>query len=132
MQKNIRSFTLEEAHELLPVIESVLKRLDAKVKLSEKLHDHLLMEDLLHEATGSTNQLLVQEDQQKLDASVEALAEEIQEINALGCKICDLTKGWIDFPANHEGHTVFYVWKRGEAQIRFYRQIQDKTKLLPL
>ncbi len=132
MQKNPRSFTLEEAHELIPAVEKILARLDAKIKLSEKLHDHLLMEDLLHEATGSTNHVLVQEDQRKLDASVEALAEEIQEINSLGCRICDLLKGWIDFPANYGGEAVFYVWKKGEPKIRFYRLTQDKEKLFPL
>ena len=132
MHRSSRFFTLEEAHELIPAIEKILKRLDAKVKASEKLHDHLLMEDLIHEATGSTNQVLVQEDQQKLDASVEALVEEVQEINSLGCKVCDLSRGWIDFPANHQGNTVFYVWKRGDAKIRFYRSVQDKGKLFPL
>ena len=132
MYGNPRRFTLEEAQELLPVIEHVLKRLDAKMKLSEKLHDHLLIEDLLQQATGSEDLVLVQEDQQKLDASVEALAEEIQEIHSLGCKVCDLAKGWIDIPAIHEGNPVFYVWKRGEVKINFYRSIQDKTKLFPI
>lgn len=131
MQSNPRFFTLEEAHELIPAIEKVLKRLDAKVKVSEKLHDHLLMEELLHEATGSTNETLVQEDQKRLDQSVESLAEEIQEINSLGCKVCNLARGWIDFPAKRLGTPVFYVWKRGDEQIRFYRGTQDKN-LLPL
>ena len=130
--RNTRWFNLEEAHQLLPVIESVLKRMDAKVKLSEKLHDHLLMEDLLHAATGNANQVLLQEDQKHFEQNAEALVEEIQEINSLGCKIFDFIKGWIDFPAQHEGAAVFYVWKRGEADIRFYRTAQDKTKLLPL
>lgn len=123
---------MEEAGELIPALEKVLKRLDAKVKASEKLHDHLLMEDLLHEATGSSNQALVQEDQRRLDASIEELAEEIREINSLGCKVYDLTKGLFDFPGKREGSAVFFVWKRGDEQIRFYRTPQDKTKLIPL
>lgn len=132
MQRHPRCFTLKEAHELLPVIEKVLKRLDIKVKLSEKLHDHLLIEDLLHQATGSSNSALVQEDQQRLDQSVESLAEEIKEINSLGCKVCDLGKGWIDFPAERAGNSIFYVWKRGDTQIRFYRQVEDKGTLFQL
>ena len=132
MHKNSRCSTLEEAHELLPAVEKVLKRLEEKIKVSEKLHDHLLMEDLLHQAGSGMNPVSVQEDQKKLDESVELLAEHIQEMNALGCRICDLTKGWIDFPANHQGSSVFYVWKRGETQIRFYRSPHDKTKLISL
>lgn len=127
-----RWFTLEEAQEMLPALEKVLERLDAKVKASEKLHDHLLMEDLLHQATGKNDMDSFQEDQRRLDDSVEAMAEELQEINSLGCKVSDLSKGLIDFPAKREGDAVFYVWKRGEAQIRFYRSPQDKDTLLPL
>lgn len=129
---SLKFFTLEEAQEIFPVIEAVLKKLDAKLTASEKLHDHLLMEELLHEATGKMNHDLVQEDQKRLDESIEALVEEIREINSLGCRIYDLSRGLIDFPAEHNGQTVFYVWKRGDSRIHFYRQPQDKNQLLPL
>jgi len=120
-----RKFTLEEIHRLLPDLEIRITRFLEKKAAYARMHDHLLMEELLQDievrqgssAAGSA----AEEEAGKLEITVSELEREIREMRRLGCVLQDLEKGWVDFPAVHNNRAVFFSWKRGDAAVRFYR-----------
>src|SRR5258708_3640990 len=131
MEKHPHLFTIEEANALLPQIENILKRFDQKKHKSEKLHDEILMEELLRER-GSTGmqgsdlerlENFLMEEIARLDNTIQEIESEIKAIRSMGCKVRNLSKGLIDFPAEQNGSAIFYVWKRGEDSVRYYRTI---------
>lgn len=138
MEKHARFFTLDEANAVLPELSAILKRFDQKKHASEKIHDELLMEELLGEMSKKDGKTLdrlehiIMEEVAKLDRAIEELETEIRAIRALGCKVRNLSKGWIDFPAEKEGRAVFFVWKRGEDSVRYYRPVEDSSRIFPL
>lgn len=130
----MRFFTLEEANQLLPRLEDILARMEKKRRTHEKLHDELLMEDLLRQASGRRDEHLFPEERaQFLDEMIEELSGEIDEIRSLGCFLRKISRGgWVDFPAERNGDAIFYVWKRGEKTIRHYRTAEEASELLPV
>lgn len=140
MEKHPHLFTIDEANALIPQIENILTRFDRKKQVSEKLHDELLMEELLRErgslgAQASDLERLesfLAEEIVKLDNTIQEIESEIQAIRSMGCKVRNLSKGLIDFPAEQNGSAIFYVWKRGESAVHYYRKIEDRASLFPL
>ena len=133
MENHIRLFTVEEANALLPELEKILKRFDQKKRISEKMHDELLMEELLCGSSSSAvSKSFLEEEAARLDQALSAIESEIHAIRALGCKVRFLSKGWVDFPAQRGEMVVFFVWKRGEDAVRYYREVEDPLQLLPL
>ncbi len=129
----MRCFTLQEANGLLPQIEAILARIEQKRRHHDKLHDELLMEELLQQASGKKHEhLFPRERAQYLDEAIEGLVGEIEEIRRLGCLVRSLSRGWVDFPAERNGVSVFLVWKRGEKEIRFYRTSEKAAELLAI
>ncbi len=140
MEKHPRVFTLQEANALLPELEVILKKFDQKKRQSEKMHDELLMEELLRQrgpanmSTGELEQLenFLTEEIAKLDKTIQDIESEIRAIRSMGCKVRNLSQGLIDFPAEKNGNSIFYVWKRGETSVRYYRHIEDRSSIFPL
>ncbi len=119
-----RFFTLEEIHRLLPDLEVRITRFLEKKSAYMRMHDHLLMEELLEDierSKGSSSASQSEEEADKLELAVSDLEREIMEIQRLGCLLHDLEKGWIDFQARHGGERVYLCWKWGEKTVRFYR-----------
>jgi len=120
-----RKFTLEEIHRLLPDLEIRVARFLEKKAIYARMHDHLLMEELLQDIEsrqgGTAMGASSDEAASKLEITVSELEREIIEMRRLGCVLQDLEKGWVDFPALHQGQPVYFSWKRGDAVVRYYR-----------
>lgn len=131
-----RFFTLEEANALLPQIENLMNRLHEKKACCDKLHDHLFMEEIIsaHEKqSGQAAGPQTDRDAQNLDNHVHSLGEEMRQFRTLGCVLRSLEQGWVDFPAKQGNEVIFYVWRKGEKVINFYRSSQSPaTERLPL
>jgi hypothetical protein len=123
----MKTFTLDEAQSLLPVVESLLNRaLEAKQAASD-----------LQETIGDQARRIfvsggmfidiaaAQKRRIALDALVQRAKDAIQEIDAAGVQIKDLDIGLLDFPFQLEGETVLLCWKRGEPRIEFWHRIED-------
>ncbi len=140
MEKHPRLFTLEEANSAIPQLEAILKRFEQKKHASEKLHDELLMEELLRERGSLGTQAsdlqgietFLAGEMARLDDAIQDLENEIQALRSLGCKVRNLSRGWIDFPAHQNGTAIFYVWKRGESSVRHYRRVEDRSQIFPI
>ncbi len=125
-----RFFTLEEVHRLLPDLEVRIARFLEKKAAYVRLHDHLLMEELLEDIEqrkGTASPGQAEQEAGKLELAVSDLEREISEMQRLGCLLHDLEKGWVDFPGRYDGTRVFLCWKWGEKTVRFYRSA-DKPR----
>ena len=119
-----RFFTLEEVHRLLPDLEVRIARFLEKKTAYMRMHDHLLIEELLEDIErrkGALERGQSEHEAGKLELAVSDLEREITELQRLGCLLYDLEKGWVDFPASHGGARVYFCWKWGEKTVRFYR-----------
>ncbi len=114
-----RTFTLDEALSLLPVLESLLRTAIAGKKLMEDVEGE--MQELSHRIflNGGTHVDVVAIARRKAErAKAEQRAKDaIAEIDSIGVQVKDLDIGLLDFPCEVEGQTVLLCWKMGEKSI---------------
>jgi len=114
-----RSFTLEEAENLLPVLESLLRgAIDGK-KLIEAVDNEF--QEVAHRVflNGGTHLNIVHLARRKAERekAVQRVKDSLAEIDATGVQVKDLDMGLLDFPCAVEGRTVLLCWKLGEKGI---------------
>ena len=114
-----RSFTLEEAQSLLPVLESLLRTAIEGKKLIETVDAEL--QDLAHRVFLSggllVNIIQVARRKAEREKTIQRVKDTLAEIDATGVQVKDLDIGLLDFPCQVEGHTVLLCWKLGEKGI---------------
>jgi len=97
-----RTFTLDEAKSLLPVLESLLRAAISGKKLMEEVEGEMQAVARRKAERGKAEQ-----------RAKDALAE----IDSIGVQVKDLDIGLLDFPCEVEGRTVLLCWKMGEESI---------------
>jgi hypothetical protein len=122
-----RSFTLEEAQALLPVLESLLRTaLDGK-KLIESVDAEL--QELAHRVflSGGLQVNIVHMARRKAERekSIQRVKDSLAEIDAMGVQVKDLDIGLLDFPCEVDGRTVLLCWKLGEKGITHWHGISE-------
>jgi len=122
-----RSFTLEEAQSLLPVLESLLRAaLDGK-KLIEAVDTEL--QELAHRVflRGGILVNIVQMARRKAERekSIQRVKDALAEIDATGVQVKDLDIGLLDFPCEVDGRTVLLCWKLGEKSITHWHGVSE-------
>jgi hypothetical protein len=122
-----RSFTLEEAQALLPVLESLLRTaLDGK-KLIESVDAEL--QELAHRVflSGGLQVNIVHMARRKAERekSIQRVKDSLAEIDAMGVQVKDLDIGLLDFPCEVDGRTVLLCWKLGEKGITHWHGITE-------
>ena len=114
-----RTFTLEEAQSLVPVLESLLRTaLDGR-KLVETVDNEL--QELAHRVflRGGLSVNIVHMARRKAERekAIQRVKDALAEIDAAGVQVKDLDIGLLDFPCEVEGQTVLLCWKLGEKSI---------------
>jgi len=114
-----RTFTLQEAQNLLPVLESLLRAAMDGKKLIEAVDNEL--QDLAHRVMMSGGLLVnvVQMARRKAERekAIRRVKDTLAEINAIGVQVKDIEIGLLDFPCKVEGRIVLLCWKLGEQGI---------------
>lgn len=132
----LRFFSLEEANSVLPKLERLLEGLDHKKEAQAKLHDTILMEELLVQAGSSgaaSDTVACDQEAKDLDEAVANLQKDLDEIRTLGCVVRNVEQGWIDFPTKRDGELIYFCWRRGEKTIRFFHSRKSgMTERVPL
>jgi hypothetical protein len=123
----MKTFTLDEAQALLPIVESLLNRAIEAKQAAVDLQEE--MAALVRRVFMSGGMFLDIAAAQKRKVTLEALVQRakdaLEEIDAIGVKVKDLDTGLLDFPCLLEGETVLLCWKRGEARIDFWHRVED-------
>lgn len=122
-----RTFTLEEAQALLPVLESLLKRaIEGKKRLQEFEEEFQAM---AHRIFLNGGMLLdvstVQVRKQQRDRELQQVKDAIAEIDSIGVQVKDLDIGLLDFPCEAGGKVVLLCWKLGEERIDYWHGLEE-------
>jgi len=122
-----RTFTLDEAHSLLPVLESLLRNAISGKKLMEEVEAE--MQALNHRIflNGGTHVDVVATARRKAErAKAEQRAKDaLAEIDSIGVQVKDLDIGLLDFPCQVEGRVVLLCWKMGEESITHWHSPEE-------
>ena len=114
-----RTVTLQEAQNLLPVLESLLRAAMDGKKLIVAVDNEL--QDLAHRVMMSGGLLVnvVQMARRKAERekAIHRVKDTLAEINAIGVQVKDIEIGLLDFPCKVEGRIVLLCWKLGEQGI---------------
>jgi len=122
-----RSFTLDEAQSLLPVLESLLRTAIDGTKLIETVDAEL--QELAHRVFLSggllVNIIQVARRKAEREKTIQRVKDALAEIDATGVQVKDLDIGLLDFPCQVEGRTVLLCWKLGEKGITHWHDVSE-------
>jgi hypothetical protein len=122
-----KTFTLEEATTLLPVLKALLKRAMEAKRLIEDVEKEL--QDLRHRVLLSGGLLVdipvVARRRAERDKATQDIKDAIAEIDAIGVQVKDLDIGLLDFPCTVDGEIVLLCWKYGEEKIQFWHGLEE-------
>lgn len=123
----MKTFTLDEAQSLLPVVESLLNRaLEAKQAAADLQEEIAAQVRRVFAAGGMFVDIAAAQKRKiALEALVHRAKDALQEIDAIGVQVKDLEVGLLDFPCLLEGETVLLCWKKGESRIDFWHRVED-------
>jgi len=126
----MKTFTIDEAQALLPVLESLLKRAiesrrsaqDVEAKLSELGRRIYLSGGMRVDVAEAGRQ------RAEMDAHLQRVKESIAEIDSIGVQVKDVDSGLLDFPFRLEDKVVLLCWRMGETTIEHWHTIEDGFK----
>jgi hypothetical protein len=122
-----RTFTLDEAHSLLPVLESLLRTAISNKKIMEEVEAE--MQALTHRIflNGGTHIDVVAIARRKAERTkAEQRAKDaLAEIDSIGVQVKDIDTGLLDFPCVVEGSVVLLCWKMGEPSITHWHSTEE-------
>jgi hypothetical protein len=122
----MKTFSLDEAQSLLPILESLLRRaIDAKesagtieAELQMLSQDIFLSGGMLVDVASVARKRLAQR------AAVQQAQDAVQEIDSIGVQVKDLDKGLLDFPCQLGEQTVLLCWQLGEPKIKYWHTME--------
>ena len=114
-------FTIDEAEELLPRAERILRR---AIKLNKALDLLSSIEIEVYDDDYDNLKRITKLNKQFHKLSYEFYAN-IEKGENIDCIIKDLEIGIIDFYSKFEGREIFLCWKIGERSIRFWHEIDS-------
>lgn len=122
-----RSFTLEEAQSLLPVLESLLRTAIAGKKVIEEVEAE--QQALAHRVFVNGGMFLdlvplARRKAERMKAEQRA-KDALAEIDSTGVQVKDIDIGLLDFPCEVEGQIILLCWKLGEKSITHWHGTQE-------
>lgn len=126
----MKTFTLDEAQALLPVVEALLKRALESKQAHEKLEMELAeLNRRIYMAGGMrVNVADVARRRAEMEAQLERVRESIAEIDTIGVQVKDLDTGLLDFPCRVDEEVVLLCWRMGETAIEHWHTMEAGFK----
>jgi hypothetical protein len=123
----MRTFTLQEAQSMLPILESLLRR---------SIESKTLIEEVDQEANELSERIFLNGGmlvdvracaarRAQRDKAIHAAADTLAEINAIGVQVKDLDIGLLDFPCKVDGEIILLCWKMGEPTISHWHGTEE-------
>ena len=126
----MKTFTLEQAHRLLPVLKSLLKQSMEGKQLIEQVEKEL--QDLRHRILLSGGLTVdvpaLARRRAERDKALQETKDAIAEINSIGVQVKDLDIGLLDFPCVVENEVVLLCWRYGEEKIQYWHSQEEGFK----
>jgi hypothetical protein len=122
-----RTFTLDEAQSLLPVLESLLRTaLNARKTIEEFDRDQQALQQRIFLTGGMFLDIVPLARKKAERAKAEQRAKDaLAEIDSIGVQVKDLDIGLLDFPCEVEGQTILLCWRLGEKSITHWHGAEE-------
>lgn len=126
----MRTFTLEEAQSLLPVLESLLKRaMDGKRSAQTAESDLAQLAQRIYFSGGmKVDSAAVTKMREEMDSNLKCVRESLAEIDSIGVQVKDLEAGLLDFPFRLDDEIVLLCWRIGEPAIEHWHAMDAGFK----
>ena len=122
-----RTFTLIEAQNLLPVMESLLRTsMESKRRIEEieeefkKINYSVFLRGGVQLDIVALSRLRAESDK-----AIQRVKDAMAEIESIGALVKDLDIGLIDFPCVVDRTTVLLCWKLGEQRITHWHETNE-------
>lgn len=122
-----RTFTLDEAQALLPVLDSLLRTaLNAKKLMDEVDAEIQAVHHRIFLNGGMFLEIVPLARRKAERTRAEQRAKDaLSEIDSTGVQVKDLDIGLLDFPCEVEGRKILLCWKLGEKSITHWHGVDE-------
>lgn len=126
----MKTFTLDEAQSLLPVLEALLKRAIESKQAAERVEAELadLARRIYLSGGMKVDAASVVKQRAELESHLKVVRESVAEIDAVGVQVKDLDSGLLDFPFRLDDEVVLLCWRMGEAAIEHWHTLDAGFK----
>lgn len=126
----MKTFTLDEAQGLLPVLESLLKRAIEGKHAAETAETDLseLARRIYMSGGMKVDTVKAAKMRAEMEGHLQQVRESIAEIDAIGVQVKDLESGLLDFPFRLEDEVVLLCWRMGEPAIEHWHTTEAGFK----
>lgn len=123
----MKTFTLDEAQSLLPVLEALLKRAIEGKRAAEEVESQLSdLSRRIYLSGGMRVDLpAIASQRAEMESHLERVRESIAEIDAIGVQVKDLDTGLLDFPFRLDEDIVLLCWRLGESSIEHWHTVES-------
>jgi len=123
----MKTFTLDEAQSLLPVLESLLKRALESKQAAEQVEAGLsALSQRIYVSGGMyVNVGAVAKQRAEVEDHTQRMRESIAEIDAIGVQVKDIDGGLLDFPCRLDDEIVLLCWRMGETTINHWHTMDS-------
>ena len=122
-----RTFTLQEAQSLLPVLESLLRNSMQGKQEAEDIEREF--QAVAHRIQGAGGMLLdirqLATRRAQRDKAAQRVKDALAEMDAMGVQVKDLDIGLLDFPCMVGDRLILLCWKLGEKTIGFWHDTEE-------
>lgn len=118
----MKTFTLDDAQSLLPVLESLLRRAIDGKREAERVEQSLseVARHIYLSGGMRVDVAAIAKQRAELESLVQRARESIAEIDAIGVQVKDLETGLLDFPCRIDDQVVLLCWRMGEPAIEHW------------
>jgi hypothetical protein len=122
----MKTFTLDEAQSLLPVLEALLRRaIESKQAAETAESDLSALAQRIYVAGGmQVNVGKVAKQRAEVESHTQHLRETVGEIDSIGVQVKDLDTGLLDFPCRLDDEIVLLCWRMGETTIEHWHTVE--------
>ena len=126
----MKTFTIDEAQSLLPVLEALLKRAIDGKQAAEQVETELsdLARRIYLSGGMKVDAGTVIKQRTEMESHLKQVRETITEIDAIGVQVKDLDSGLLDFPCRLDDQVVLLCWRMGEASIEHWHTVEAGFK----
>jgi hypothetical protein len=126
----MKTFTLDEAQSLLPVMESLLKRAIEGKEAAEEVETSLseISRRIYLSGGMRVDVTQVAKLRAEMETHLQKVRESVAEIDSIGVQVKDLEAGLLDFPYKLEDQIVLLCWRMGEPAIEHWHTTETGFK----
>jgi hypothetical protein len=123
----MKTFTIDEAQSLLPVLESLLKRAIEGKQAAEQIESALseLARRIYLSGGMKVDVGKVAKQRAEIEDHLKLVRESIAEIDSIGVQVKDIDAGLLDFPCQLDGQVVLLCWRMGETSIEHWHTMES-------